>query len=241
MKTPRQDAVRTRGSLLKTATEVFAEKGYRNTTIAEISERARTNIAAVNYHFGDKATLYREAWRYAFRQSLEAHPPEGDAPDTAPVGERLKAQILALLSRITDPANREFMIVHNELANPTGLLDEVMHEEVLPITARMEGLVREVLGPDASQMKVRFCTIATIGQCVVASLINRLERLEPTRYEQSWRIGDMEAYAGHVAAFSLAGIRASRRAADKTRTTAGPAGKKSGRLRATTARSKGSA
>lgn len=238
MKTPRQDTTRTRGSLLKTASEVFAERGYRDTTIAEISDRAGTNIAAVNYHFGDKETLYREAWRYAFRQSLEAHPPHGGASDGAPVEERLKAQILALLSRITDPANREFMIVHNELANPTGLLEEVMHEEVLPISERMEGLVREVLGPDAPKTKVRFCAIATIGQCVMATLINRLERLERQARHDSWRIGDIEAYAGHVAAFSLAGMRATSRAIEEGRATRTPPRKKPGLRRTTAARRK---
>jgi AcrR family transcriptional regulator len=195
----------------------------------------------VNYHLGDKETLYREAWRYAFRQSLEAHPPHGGASDGAPVEQRLKAQILALLSRITDPANREFMIVHNELANPTGLLEEVMHEEVLPITERMEGLVREVLGPCASKTKVRLCAIATIGQCVMATLISRLERLERHARHDSWRIGDIEAYAGHVAAFSLAGIRAIRRTLEESRAAGKSPRKKPGLPRTTSVRRKGPA
>jgi AcrR family transcriptional regulator len=215
MKNLRQDSARTRKSLLTTASEVFAEKGYHNTTIAEISERAGTNIAAVNYHFGDKETLYRKAWRYAFLQSLESHPPHGGAPDTAPVEQRLKAHIRALLSRITDSGNRGFMIVYKELSNPTGLLEEVMREEVLPITERMEGLVREVLGPGVSKTKVRFYAIAIIGQCVMPTFINRLEKLESDVQKDSWRIEDIDAYARHVAAFSLAGMRAVRRAVEE--------------------------
>jgi AcrR family transcriptional regulator len=238
MKTLRQDTARTRKSLLTTASEVFAEKGYRDATIAEISERAGTNIAAVNYHFGDKETLYREAWRYSFLQSLEAHPPHGGAADSAPVEQRLKAQILALLHRITDPANREFMIVHTELANPTGLLQEVMREEVLPITERMEGLVREVLGPGASKMKVRFCAIATIGQCVMPTFINRLEKLKPNAQKDSWRIEDIEAYAEHIAGFSLAGMRAVRRAIEEHGAADKSPRKKAGRLPPATGRRK---
>jgi TetR/AcrR family transcriptional regulator, regulator of cefoperazone and chloramphenicol sensitivity len=230
MKIPRQDTARTRGSLLKTASEVFAEKGYRDTTIAEISERAGTNIAAVNYHFGDKEALYREAWRYSFLQSLEAHPPDGGAPDNAPVEHRLKAQIRALLSRSTDPNNKGFMIVNKELANPTGLLEEVMREEVLPITERMEGLVREVLGPGAPRTEVRFCTVAIIGQCIMPTYIGRLETTKPGPRKDSWRIDDIEAYAGHIAAFSLAGMRAVCRAAQEVRVTGKAPVKKSGRV-----------
>jgi len=244
MKIPRQDAARTRRSLLKTASEVFAEKGYRDTTIAEISERAGTNIAAVNYHFGDKETLYREAWRYSFLQSLEAHPPDGGAPDNAPVEQRLKAQIRALLSRSTDPDNKGFMIVNKELASPTGLLEEVMREEVLPITERMESLVREALGPGVSKVRVRFCTISIIGQCIMPTYISRLQRHKPDAQKDSWRIEDVEAYAGHVAAFSLAGMRAVRRSVEETRAPGKysvSSVKKSGRPRTSAARRKVSA
>ncbi|MGA9754367.1 MAG: TetR family transcriptional regulator, partial [Desulfobaccales bacterium] len=48
----------TRQRLLEAAGEVFAKKGFRNTTIREICRRARANLAAVNYHFGDKERLY---------------------------------------------------------------------------------------------------------------------------------------------------------------------------------------
>ena len=47
----------TRKTLLEVACEVFAQMGYQGTTIAEISRRAGANIAAVNYHFGNKSVL----------------------------------------------------------------------------------------------------------------------------------------------------------------------------------------
>jgi AcrR family transcriptional regulator len=70
----------TQADLLDAACRTFAEKGYRDATIAEICQRAGANIAAVNYYFRDKETLYVEAWRLAFKRSLEAHPPDGGVP-----------------------------------------------------------------------------------------------------------------------------------------------------------------
>ena len=64
MKAQRKGGVATRKKLLAAAGRVFAEKGYRDATIAEICRLAGTNIAAVNYHFSDKETLYREASRF---------------------------------------------------------------------------------------------------------------------------------------------------------------------------------
>jgi TetR/AcrR family transcriptional regulator, regulator of cefoperazone and chloramphenicol sensitivity len=208
MKILRQDTTRTRKSLLTAASEIFAEKGYRDATIAEISKRAEANVAAVNYHFGNKETLYKEAWLQAFRDSIKAHPPDGGVDMSAPPEQRLKSQVASLLRRITDENNREFVIVHKELANPTGLLEEVMREEMRPLRRRIMTLVREILGPGAPEIEVRFCTVGIISQCVIPMHINLVDKPGTEGDSESLRIDDIEGYAEHVVAFSLAGMAA---------------------------------
>jgi TetR/AcrR family transcriptional regulator, regulator of cefoperazone and chloramphenicol sensitivity len=208
MKPLRQDTARTRKSLLTAAGEIFAEKGFRDATIAEISERAGTNIAAVNYHFGNKETLYKEAWLQAFRDSINAHPPDGGVGTDAPPEQRLKSQVTSLLRRITDENNREFVIVTKELANPTGLLEEVMREEMTPLRRRIMGLVREILGAGTPEIEVRFCTVGIISQCVIPMHINMVDRVFTESDSDSLKIDDIEGYAEHVVAFSLAGMAA---------------------------------
>ena len=55
----------THARLLETAGHVFAEAGYQAAKVRDICARAGANIAAVNYHFGDKLGLYRQVLRYA--------------------------------------------------------------------------------------------------------------------------------------------------------------------------------
>ena len=54
--------------LLEVAARLFAARGFKDVTIREICRSARANVAAVNYHFGDKLGLYREVLNKAARQ-----------------------------------------------------------------------------------------------------------------------------------------------------------------------------
>jgi AcrR family transcriptional regulator len=217
MKIQRKGAAKTQKSLLAAASVVFAEKGYRDATIAEICERARANVAAVNYHFGDKETLYKEAWRHSFSESVKAHPPDGGVSDSAPPQERLRGSVAALLYRIADENNKEFLFVQKELANPTGLLEEVMQEEIRPLHEKMESMARELLGPRSSDMQVRFCMISIISQCInpMVAIKGRKEKREGK--DGPLEIDDIEAYSNHVVKFSLAGICVIRDEAEKKR------------------------
>ena len=47
----------TRTQILDAAEHLFAERGYRGTSIRAITDRAGANLAAVGYHFGSKAQL----------------------------------------------------------------------------------------------------------------------------------------------------------------------------------------
>jgi TetR/AcrR family transcriptional regulator, regulator of cefoperazone and chloramphenicol sensitivity len=215
MKVPRKDTVRTQNRLLAAASEAFAEKGYREATVSEICERAQSNVASVNYHFGDKETLYGKAWRHAFNEALRVHPPDGGVSADAPPEERLRGRVKALLRRVTGDNNKGFRIVLKELANPTGLLDEVTREALSPLREEMEGVIRQLLGPHASMAEVRFCATAIVSQCIVPVLMKRLDRGGPGDSIGYSGTDDVELCAAHVVKFSLAGIRSIREEAEE--------------------------
>ena len=62
---PDRDDEATRTRLLHAAAAVFAEVGYNAATVRQICTRARVNVAAVNYHFGDKLGLYTEVLEHS--------------------------------------------------------------------------------------------------------------------------------------------------------------------------------
>ncbi|MFT6602493.1 MAG: AcrR family transcriptional regulator, partial [Bacteriovoracaceae bacterium] len=53
----------TKEKILDVANELFAEKGFKGTSIREIAKIADVNLSAVNYHFTNKETLYAQVFQ----------------------------------------------------------------------------------------------------------------------------------------------------------------------------------
>jgi len=200
----------TRSEVLRAAGEVFAEKGYRDATIAEICRRAGANIAAVNYYFGSKEGLYAEAWRAAFEAGLAKHPPDGGvAPGAAPE-DRLRARMTALLRRVLDPDTREFDIMRREMSDPTGLLQEAQRNLIGSIRKGTFAILREMLGPKASLGQVVLATMTVMSPVLHA--VHRIRHARALRDadldgDDLFPIRDIQPLIDHTMRFCLAGIR----------------------------------
>lgn len=204
-----QPTLKTQQRLLVAASRIFAEKGYQETTISEICEQAQTNIASVNYHFGDKENLYLQAWRYAFQQDLKNHPSDGGVAKDTSVEARLGGRIRSLIARIADPNSHFFAIVYKEMALQTSLLEKIMEQEINPERLAMIELIAELLGENASQKQIQFCHASIIGQCFHLLKVKHLKISDSTR-NYVMDLNDVSLFADHVVAFSLAGIKAIR-------------------------------
>jgi AcrR family transcriptional regulator len=205
----------TRERILDAACEIFAERGFHGSTIADICDRADANIAAVNYYFRHKDSLYKEAWQAAFERSMERHPPDGGVPADAPPEERLRGRIRSIVARIADPESLEFEIVHKEMANPTGLLHEVMPARIEPIRRGLMAIIRDLLGPSASEQTVNLCHLSIISQCFGPMLRIRRVRVSgerlPVPHPPDLEGLAADALAEHIVRFSLAGLADTRR------------------------------
>ena len=200
--------------LVETACEIFADKGYRDATVAEICKRAGANVAAVNYYFGNKETLYAEAWRMAFHRSLQAHPPDGGVPSDASAEQRLRGRILAAMQRLADPKSHEFEIIRKELANPTGLLAELIRKSIEPLRRELGSIIRELLGECASEQQVLLCQMSIRAQCFDMMIREQHRRMFKVNGMKTNLLPvevKIEDIADHVMRFSLAGIREIRR------------------------------
>ncbi len=200
----REDGKVTRNRLLKAACEVFAEKGYRNAKVAEICRQAGANVAAVNYYFGDKDTLYAEAWQHAFNEY--AMPESLESEHTSP-DDQLRNHIHSLIQNFMEKGLQGYFtrLYLMELANPTGLIQDSWHDMIKPRRQKLIGIIQKILGIETTDETVLFCELSIVSQCRALLTINRndLEYL----LDQPLSRNLIKRLADHIACFSLAGIR----------------------------------
>lgn len=200
----------TRQRLLEAGGEIFAENGFHKATVRDICGRAGANVAAVNYHFGDKEGLYRATLRHYLRLAFEKYPPDMGLAPGATADQRLAAFVRSFLFRVLGEGAPAWhgKLMSREMIEPTGALDELIDEIVRPHAMRLAGILRELLGPAraADEALIRRCVFSIVGQCIfyhhAAPVV---ERLFPG--QRRGGTAEIEVLAAHVTQFSLAAIR----------------------------------
>lgn len=205
LRTRRRDGAATQERILNAACRVFAEKGFDAATTADICAAAQCNIAAINYYFGDKNSLYVAAWAQAFQASLLLYPIDGGVPPDRPVEERFRGHVDALVKRITDSGKlgQFHRMQIAEAVHPTGLVDKPFEDLRSPNRAHMHGLLRELLGPAASHRNVVLCEASVLGQCQAVD--SRWRGIDSVIHEDLSKLSP-ENLVEHIVTFSLAGI-----------------------------------
>jgi TetR/AcrR family transcriptional regulator, regulator of cefoperazone and chloramphenicol sensitivity len=129
-----QRGAATRLRLIDSAIQLFSEKGYKSVSVRELADHAKTNVAAISYHFGDKSGLYREAFSTPVKDLLvEA---EGMRNPGLSFEEFARAFYRSLLSALTHDEARARQVMrmhHREMVEPSGMLATFIQEVALPI------------------------------------------------------------------------------------------------------------
>ena len=204
----------TRQRLLAAAGEVFARQGFRNATIREICRRARANLAAVNYHFGDKERLYLAVLVSAHTRAREKYPLfSGDSADMPPA-HRLRDFIHDLMFSLLDEGMPAWYgkLMAREMIEPTTALDTLVEDMLRPMAEKLGAIVRELLGAGVTADQVRYCQLSIVSQCLHYRHARPLiQRLFP---QQHYEAADIQALVDHITRFSLIALQGLAQAED---------------------------
>ncbi|KAF1051485.1 MAG: putative HTH-type transcriptional regulator YttP [Stenotrophomonas maltophilia] len=201
---PRADGEATRQRILQTAGELFAERGYADTTSKAICEQANCNMAAVNYHFGSRDGLYREVLKQLHKYLISLDHLEQLTRSEHSAEERLGALIDALTLNVTHSEHWQTRLWARELLSPTPFLSELIDQEAMPKVRLVLALLSEITGIVIDDPALLRCLLSVIAPYLTMLVVSR-DIPSPLRglYQQP-----AESLARHLRCFVLAGLRA---------------------------------
>jgi len=201
--------------IVEAAIEVFLEKGYATATIRGICARAEANLAAVNYHFGSKDSLYAAALERITTSCDKRYPIAKGLDEASSPEERLR-RFIRNLFRLLFPDDAEYArrieLLWRELGNPSPTRTLQVKRVLRPIRDTLESIIQEILGPSDAET-VQLCIESIVGQQFFQAQ-NKffIAQLYPGK---KYLPRDVERLAEHVYRFSIAGLQAVRSISDK--------------------------
>jgi AcrR family transcriptional regulator len=199
---------RTRRRLVEVATRLFAERGFKHVTVRAICQEARANVAAVNYHFRDKLSLYREVLDEAVSVVASLAEEAIRAGAGLPAEGKLRAYVKVHTRHIFRHGSASVLqqLLHREFQDPTKALESLIDRVWRPRFAYLTGIVGELLDLPPGDPQVIRCAISIHLQVIMIRPSPAMERMEP----KAKRVFTARAVADHIASFSLAGLDAYR-------------------------------
>jgi AcrR family transcriptional regulator len=189
--------------LLQVAVEVFAEYGFRASTVRDICRRANVNVASVNYYFRSKEALYAKALAFAFKEANKRYPLDTALDKNLPPVQRLQFFIENFLNKLLDDSHLGFhsKLITREITEPTRALDEIIETAIVPNCTLLEEIISQVLGQQANIETVHRCVLSILGQCLMYKHSRSvIDRLYPHLIADQSAIRES---ASHIAQFSI--------------------------------------
>ncbi|MCP4694410.1 MAG: TetR/AcrR family transcriptional regulator [Desulfobacterales bacterium] len=163
MGTPKDSEV-TRAKLIQAAGSLFAERGFRGVTVRDIVQEADTHLSALNYHFRNKAALYREALLEACKTASISGEDQGRLLRLDP----RKALLIIVKESIKEysrlgAANWQIVLITRESWEPSEVFEEVAREYFKPETDFIARIVGKIVDQPPDSHHVRFAVISLLG------------------------------------------------------------------------------
>lgn len=166
----RADGDLTRQRILEAAGQLFAERGYHSTTSKAVCERAQTNLAAINYHFGSRDGLYQAVVSTALNHLVGLDYLRQLASSDASAQEKLSLLIDGLVFSVIEERSWHPRIWAREILSPSPQHALILRNETLPRAEIVLPILAELTGLPADAPALSSGLLAMIAPCMLLML-----------------------------------------------------------------------
>ena len=200
----------TKERLLDEAEALFAQKGFDGVSVREITTAAKCNLAAVNYHFGNKKNLYIEVFRCRwvprarrlfaqFENTLS----ESSVPSPNDIVQGLAQAFLAgPLS--DDERYRHHQLISRELGRPSEAFDMLANEVMRPYFKKLASRLRPVMPEDVGKEGLLLNVLSIFAMVLYFNFAREaVTRITGRTYDATFKNRLVE----HITTFALNGLQ----------------------------------
>jgi AcrR family transcriptional regulator len=159
----------TKRKILDGAERLFAARGYRGTSLREVTREAEVNLASVNYHFGSKAGLMKavlerrvapiNAARLARLDALEARM---SPPGVADLVRVFVAPPILHYHQLGDEGQAVIRLLGRSHTDPEAVFQDFIQEHFEVTIQRFHGAFSQSL-PELAPEVITFRLVALVG------------------------------------------------------------------------------
>jgi len=199
----------THSRILDVAEELFSERGFDRVSIRDITNKARVNLAAINYHFGSKEDLIAAIFEREFVPVNEARIAALEAVQRSDKKNPKLEDILEAFIRPTvqcsignPKGGKTFSKLFGRcLSEPSPEIEALLKRQFEPLVARMDAALMKAL-PHLSRSDIFWCMKFTFG--ALHHWLLTKDRFLPAWLEKI----EAEEQIKKLISFSAAGFRA---------------------------------
>jgi len=198
------------GRLIAAGEKLFAEYGYKGTSVRALAKMAGCNVAAVNYYFGDKDRLYKEIWRRQLVRLREIRLLSigklmSDNENVPSLEELLRAFAKSFLGPLVENGKSEQLmkLITREMLEQQLPVDMFIDEVIKPTMAAMTDAMAKVC-PKLDKSEMAMLLFSVVGQLLH---LVRIRAMFKDATDGEMMKMDLAESVEHIVKFSAAGIR----------------------------------
>src|SRR5438045_4435386 len=160
----------TRSRILDVAEELFSEQGFDRVSVRDITNKARVDLAAINYHFGSKEDLIAAIFE---REVVPVNQARLAALDAVQRSGKKDAKLEEILEAFIRPAvqcsigkpkgGKAFSKLFGRcLSEPSPEIEALLKRQFEPLVARMDAALMKAL-PNLTRSEIFWCMKFTFG------------------------------------------------------------------------------
>lgn len=170
----RTDGWETKQKILEHAGQLFALRGYHNTSAKDICKSAGVNAAAINYHFQGKDGLYEQIMAQAIEHFLHKDFVESLDTRNASAEEKLDALIHHMVKNILEPRSWHAKVWAREIVTPSPVIEVVLAKEAHTRASIIKKVVIEACGKtyDPKDIESTYALFTLLAPCMMLMIVN---------------------------------------------------------------------